>query len=139
MRIKSDLIIRHDSSQLLVTGITKNSINHPSPPKLLRAKEDSLLDFTMFALVEKEFRHSSFTAIAKLRKVFQTKTIGHAGTLDPLATGLLIAATDRSTKLLPYLDDFEKIYIFEVDFSVVSASWDLGTETEPISEEAFEY
>ncbi|MFZ4461957.1 MAG: hypothetical protein ACOYN2_05630 [Patescibacteria group bacterium] len=40
----------------------------------------------MFALVEKELRISSFNAIAKLRKIFETRTIGHTGTLDPLAT-----------------------------------------------------
>jgi len=92
----------------------------------------------MFALVEKELRISSFNAIAKLRKIFETRTIGHTGTLDPLATGLLIVATDRSTKLLPYLDEFDKVYSFDVDFSRTSDSLDLGTPTEDIDPEALE-
>lgn len=40
--------------------------------------------------------------------------MGHAGTLDPLATGCLLVATENSTKLLPLLDGSEKTYVFTV-------------------------
>lgn len=55
--------------------------------------------------------------------------MGHTGTLDPLATGCLLIATDNSTKLIPLLEKQTKTYIFEVDISFSSDSLDLGTPT----------
>lgn len=86
----------------------------------------------MFALVGKKAGVSSFWALSLLRQHFGTRKIGHAGTLDPLATGLLIVATDESTKLLPYLEDYPKTYRFTVDFSATSDSLDLGTPLKKI-------
>jgi tRNA pseudouridine55 synthase len=56
------------------------------------------------------------------------KRIGHAGTLDPLASGCLLIATGNSTKLLPLLDGSEKTYVFSVRIDGSTASLDLGTE-----------
>lgn len=55
--------------------------------------------------------------------------MGHTGTLDPLATGCMIIATDKSTKLIPYLEWKKKRYRFTVDMSQESDSLDLWTET----------
>lgn len=56
------------------------------------------------------------------------KRIGHAGTLDPLASGCLLIATANSTKLLPLLNGSEKTYIFSVRIDGTTPSLDLGTE-----------
>lgn len=82
----------------------------------------------MFYLIDKPVWFSSFDVIRKLRKALNMKRIGHAGTLDPLASGCLLIATGNSTKLLPLLDGSEKTYIFSVRIDGSTPSLDLGTE-----------
>jgi tRNA pseudouridine55 synthase len=65
------------------------------------------------------------------------KRIGHAGTLDPLASGCLLIATGNSTKLLPLLDESEKTYIFSVRIDGSTPSLDLGTEVTEISMKSY--
>jgi len=84
----------------------------------------------MFFLIQKPLGLSSFSAIAHLRKKFGIKKIGHTGTLDPLATGLLLVATDSSTKLIPYIDKAKKTYIFTVRLDGSTPSCDLDTPIE---------
>jgi tRNA pseudouridine55 synthase len=48
-------------------------------------------------LINKPFRWTSFDAVKKIRNLVRTKKVGHAGTLDPLATGLLIICTGKFT------------------------------------------
>lgn len=81
----------------------------------------------MFLLVQKPLGLSSFSAIAHLRKKFGIKKIGHTGTLDPLATGLLLVATLNSTKLISYIDKARKTYIFTVRLDGSTPSYDLDT------------
>ncbi|HEX2864229.1 MAG TPA: tRNA pseudouridine(55) synthase TruB, partial [Deinococcales bacterium] len=52
-----------------------------------------------------------FDVVASARRAFATRRVGHAGTLDPLATGLLVLATDTSTRLVPYLTGHDKQYL----------------------------
>ena len=63
-----------------------------------------------FVLINKESGWTSFDVVAKLRSIFKTKKIGHGGTLDPLATGLLICAVGKYTKKLPYIQNMPKEY-----------------------------
>lgn len=86
----------------------------------------------MFHLVDKPIGVSSFSAAARARRALKAGKAGHTGTLDPLASGLLIIATNGSTKLIPYFDADRKTYRFTVDFSKTSESLDLGTETADI-------
>jgi tRNA pseudouridine55 synthase len=51
--------------------------------------------------------------------------MGHTGTLDPLATGCLLIATNKSTKLIPLLEGAKKEYIFTVNFDGSTDSLDL--------------
>lgn len=81
----------------------------------------------MFYLISKPIWISSFFAISKLRKILNIKKVGHTGTLDPLATGLLLVATGNSTKLISYLDKAKKTYIFSFNLDWYTESWDLGT------------
>lgn len=86
----------------------------------------------MFFLIDKPLGISSFFAVAKVRKAIGTKKAGHSGTLDPLATGLLLVATDRSCRLLSHLDKAIKSYRFTVRLDGTTPSLDLDTEITPI-------
>ena len=68
---------------------------------------------------------TSHDAVNFLRKIFQTKKIGHGGTLDPAATGVLPIAIGRATKFLEYLADCDKTYRAEILFGTSTDSGDL--------------
>ena len=57
---------------------------------------------------------SSFSAIYKIKKKFNIKKIGHAGTLDPEAEGILPIAINKTTKLIPFVNVSSKKYLFKV-------------------------
>ncbi|MDD5197776.1 MAG: tRNA pseudouridine(55) synthase TruB [Candidatus Gracilibacteria bacterium] len=84
----------------------------------------------MFFLIQKPLGLSSFSVISHLRKKFGIKKVGHTGTLDPLATGLLLMATGNSTKLIPYIDKARKTYVFTVRLDGQTPSCDLDTPVE---------
>ena len=79
----------------------------------------------MFYLINKPKWISSFWVLKILRKKFNLKKIGHTGTLDPLATWLLLVATLGSTKLIPYIEKENKTYIFSFNLDWISPTWDL--------------
>lgn len=62
-------------------------------------------------LVDKPSGCTSHDVVGRLRRVLGTRRIGHAGTLDPMATGLLVIAVERSTKLLGHLALTDKTYL----------------------------
>ena len=86
----------------------------------------------MFFLIDKPLGISSFDAIRSLRKTLGIKKMWHSGTLDPLATGCLLIATENSTKLLPLLEKAKKEYIFTVHLDGKSESLDSGTAIYPV-------
>jgi len=61
-------------------------------------------------LIDKPTGWTSHDVVAKVRKVVGTKKVGHAGTLDPLATGLLVLGIESGTKLLTFLVGADKTY-----------------------------
>ena len=63
-----------------------------------------------FVLLNKEAGISSFQAMNQLKKDIGTKRVGHCGTLDPFADGLLLALTGRITKFMTYMADMPKVY-----------------------------
>ncbi|MBX7125987.1 MAG: tRNA pseudouridine(55) synthase TruB [Cyclobacteriaceae bacterium] len=79
-------------------------------------------------LVDKPYRWTSFDVVNKLRHVFKIKKIGHAGTLDPLATGLLIICTGKNTKRIEEFMGLEKEYTGTLVLGHETASHDLETE-----------
>lgn len=87
-------------------------------------------------LVDKPLTWSSFQAVNALkwaiRKKFDLKKIkiGHAGTLDPLATGLLIVCTGKATKKIPVLQDKIKEYTGTFTLGATTPSYDLETEVD---------
>ena len=64
--------------------------------------------------VYKPINISSFSAIRKIKKKFNLYKIGHAGTLDPLAEGILPIAIGKTTKLISFINNATKEYIFEI-------------------------
>jgi tRNA pseudouridine55 synthase len=75
------------------------------------------------ALVDKPAGPSSFAIVAQIRRVTRART-GHAGTLDPFATGLLLVLSGRATKLAPCLVGLDKRYLTEVDLTCRTSSGD---------------
>ncbi len=67
-----------------------------------------------WVIIDKPLGMSSAHVVAKIRKLFKTKKVGHGGTLDPLATGVLPLALGEATKTVSYVLDGKKSYAFEV-------------------------
>ncbi|PZV98762.1 tRNA pseudouridine(55) synthase TruB [Metamycoplasma auris] len=82
----------------------------------------------MFFKINKKRGESSFFAIKKFAKQNNIKKIGHSGTLDPLAEGLLIVATDEDTKVLSKLVNNTKEYYVKASLHCYSKSYDEGEE-----------
>ena len=78
--------------------------------------------------IDKPIGISSFYAVKKIRKFLNIKKIGHSGTLDPLASGVLGIAMGEATKSIDYLND-EKEYVFNITFGKSKTSEDLEGET----------
>ncbi len=68
---------------------------------------------------------TSHDAVNRVRKIFSTRKVGHAGTLDPQAAGVLPIAIGRATKFIEYLADCQKIYRAEILFGIATDSGDL--------------
>ncbi len=79
-------------------------------------------------LIDKPYRWTSFDVVNKLRYVLKIKKIGHAGTLDPLATGLLFICVGRMTKRIEEYMGLEKEYTGTLVVGQTTSSHDLETE-----------
>ncbi|MCT4469468.1 tRNA pseudouridine(55) synthase TruB [Mycoplasma sp. HS2188] len=82
----------------------------------------------MFFLLNKPKGISSFKHIKNFQHELKIKKCGHSGTLDPLASGLLLIATDEDTKLLPYVADKHKTYITTIQFGNSTSTYDAEGE-----------
>ena len=88
--------------------------------------------------VDKPLGWTSFDVVKRLRSIVQRRTgrrrlkVGHAGTLDPLASGVMIVCTGRATKSIDRLQDGVKEYIAEVTLGATTPSFDLETEIDAI-------
>lgn len=76
-------------------------------------------------LIDKPLHWTSFDVVRKIRSSIRIKKVGHAGTLDPLASGLLIVCTGKFTKRINALMAEEKEYIGEFTFGAVTPTYDL--------------
>ena len=79
-------------------------------------------------LVDKPLQWTSFDVIRKIRRLIRIKKVGHAGTLDPLATGLLIVCTGRFTKRINEYMAKEKEYIGTFTLGATTPTFDLESE-----------
>ena len=88
-------------------------------------------------LIDKPLDWTSFDVVRKLRRLVRTKKIGHAGTLDPLATGLLILCTGKYTKRINEYMAREKEYTGHITLGAVTPTYDLESEPQSIKDYTF--
>ena len=88
-------------------------------------------------LVDKPLEWTSFDVVAKVRNTIKIKKVGHAGTLDPLATGLLILCTGKFTKRINEYMAREKEYTGTFTLGAVTPTYDLESEPEQLKEYSF--
>ncbi|MGO8847930.1 MAG: tRNA pseudouridine(55) synthase TruB [Methylocella sp.] len=87
----------------------------------MTARTSTRKDVHGWVVLDKPSGMNSTHAVSRLKRIFNAKKAGHAGTLDPLATGILPIAFGEATKTVPFVQDGEKAYRFTV-------RW--GTETD---------
>jgi tRNA pseudouridine55 synthase len=89
-----------------------------------------------FLFIDKEKGETSFDVIRSLKRVLKLPRgykIGHCGTLDPIATGLIIVALGEATKLLEFLFGADKVYVAECEFGAVSDTYDADGKVEKVA------
>jgi len=95
------------------------------------AREQLLSEEGGIILLDKPYGETSFFVVNQIRKGISRSTgikwvkVGHAGTLDPLATGLLVIATRRMTKQMPAMMGLDKTYTLRLRLGLTSESFDL--------------
>lgn len=77
-------------------------------------------------VINKERGMSTYEVMARLREVFNTKKIGHMGTLDQISTGVLVICVNRATKLIPYINSTDRIYDVEMKFGKKTDTGDIN-------------
>src|SRR5438132_9651326 len=94
----------------------------------------SIQDFAdgQLLLVNKPYNWTSFDVVGKIRNAFKPLKlkVGHAGTLDPLASGLLIICTGKMTKQIDTFQAQEKEYTGTMVLGETTPSYDMETETD---------
>ena len=80
-------------------------------------------------VIHKEKNMTSHDVVGRLRRILKTKKIGHAGTLDPMATGVLVIGVGRATKLLQFLTAETKVYRATLKLGFSTTTYDLEGET----------
>lgn len=88
----------------------------------------SLVNIEGIVLVDKPAGPTSHDVVAKMRKLFNTRKVGHAGTLDPMATGMLVIGIGRATRLLGYFTAHDKEYLGTVRLGVSTTTDDAQGE-----------
>ncbi|MEM1064450.1 MAG: tRNA pseudouridine(55) synthase TruB [Pseudomonadota bacterium] len=88
-------------------------------------------DISGWIVIDKPAGPSSNAVVGRVRHAFDAKKAGHAGTLDPAATGILAVALGEATKTVPYVTDAEKNYLFTV-------RWGAATNTDDAEGEVIE-
>src|SRR5207249_12003566 len=98
-----------------------DQVRPPRPP-VWRLMADGLV------VVDKPSGWTSHDVVARCRKIFGQKRVGHSGTLDPDATGVLLVGLGRVTRLLRYLTDLPKSYEGEVVLGAATSTLDSSGE-----------
>jgi tRNA pseudouridine55 synthase len=89
----------------------------------LNAPRSTRVEVNGWVILDKPAGLTSTQAVSKLKRLFNAKKAGHAGTLDPLASGVLPVAFGEATKTVPFVQDGEKAYRFTVQ-------WGAETDTD---------
>ncbi len=91
--------------------------------------DKSVPEYEGILLIDKDAGCTSHDVVDKVRRILKIKGVGHAGTLDPLATGLLVILVGRATKVSQYLMSLDKVYEGEMKLGVETNSQDSDGET----------
>jgi tRNA pseudouridine55 synthase len=86
------------------------------------------MEYNGIVLLDKKKGQSTTREEVGLKHIFGTKKVGHAGTLDPFATGLIICGVNKGTKLLNELESADKTYIAKLRFGIKTSSADITGE-----------
>jgi tRNA pseudouridine55 synthase len=78
----------------------------------------------MLIFVDKPSGFTSGDIVRKVKKLYPKAKVGHSGTLDPMASGLLILGVGKDTKKLTQIQKLPKEYITTIDFSLETDTWD---------------
>lgn len=105
-----------------------------STPQGVDAWYESAVSVGGAMLIDKQASWTSFDVVAKLRSLWKISKIGHAGTLDPLATGLLIVCCGKATKRIQEFQDKEKEYLALVKLGATTCTYDAEGEEENIKD-----
>src|SRR6202167_593470 len=87
-----------------------------------------------WVILDKPIGMTSTQAVAAVRRIFDAKKAGHAGTLDPLATGILAIALGEATKTVPFVQEAAKIYRFTAQWGEARDSDDSDSKVTPPSD-----
>jgi tRNA pseudouridine55 synthase len=87
-----------------------------------------------WVILDKPVGMTSTRAVSELKRLYQAKKAGHAGTLDPLASGILPIAFGEATKTVPFVQDGEKAYDFVIAWGVETDTDDADGTTTAISD-----
>src|ERR1700751_870849 len=82
-------------------------------------------------LIDKPKGCTSHDVVNRWRKLARTKRAGHLGTLDPLATGLLVVVTGTATRLAQFFEKEEKTYVADIQLGAVSNTYDIDGDVQP--------
>lgn len=85
-------------------------------------------------LIDKPLNWTSFDVVAKIRTTTRCSKVGHAGTLDPLATGLLILCTGKLTKQIDKIQNADKEYVAHIRLGATTPSYDAEFEPTPVAD-----
>lgn len=88
------------------------------------------MNFSGLVLIDKASGMTSHDVVGKCRKILKTKAVGHAGTLDPMATGLLVLLVGEATKFSQWVLSGDKSYQAGIKFGLTTDSWDITGKTE---------
>lgn len=91
-------------------------------PKVINSEDGLIL------LINKPKNWTSFDVVKKIRTSFKLKKVGHSGTLDPIAEGLMIVATNKKTKKLQFFTELDKEYYGKMILGAKTPSFDAETE-----------
>ena len=100
-------------------------------------EEENIFSEGQILLINKPLEWTSFDVVKKIRNLVRTKKVGHAGTLDPLATGLLVVCTGKFTKRVNEFMAQEKEYTGSFTLGAVTPTYDL--ESQPKNFKQFDH
>lgn len=145
--IKPDIIMLGTDQKIFVDKLHEEIAKRKLVIQILRADEFHLNIFKSskirsslenkqagFLFINKPTGFSSHDVVKKLRNICGTKRVGHAGTLDPLATGMLIVGINEATKLLSWWQLFPKKYQVEMEFGKKSDTYDIEGDIKNVSD-----